>query len=587
MRLGEPVYWWGLVLVPFMVLFFALTEKAKLKAKQKFSNLKLLSVLADTHSQKKVRWKKAFTLFSVLLVVLCLARPQWGSKLVEVKKQGIDIIFAVDVSLSMLAEDTPPSRLERAKLEVSDFIDKLKGDRVGLVVFAGAAHISCPLTLDYRAVQLFLDNIQAGVITTPSTNIAEAIRTSALAFSQKEKKYKVLVLVSDGEDQGNQPAGAAQEAAQEGIRVYTIGVGTPAGEPIPLREPGGKFLGYKKDEKGAPVLSRLDEKTLAEIARIGQGKYLSLARGGYDLDQIYTEISGMEKKELAGTLAVEYLDRYQIFLFWAILFLTLDLFMTDRKKTKTVSVLAESKTAATISAVLLILLGSAPSVWGKNPTVLNSKGNQLYKEGKYQEAAKLYEEGAVEKPESFQLQYNLANALQQSQNYGPAFSAYQRAIQTGDSHNLSLAHYNLGNSLFRAEQYQEAVASYRKALELNPSDMDAKFNYELALKKMPEQSSPSQEQQEKQKQQQKQEQQNQQQSQPQKSDQQKQNQKQEPQEDKAQKEPPRQPSQSQLNQQEAERILEALAQKEREKNQEKMKELKNALLKQSTKGKDW
>lgn len=286
---------WGLVLLPILIVFFILAEKAKLKAKAQFGNLKLVSALEQSHSPRKARWKKVLILLSVWLLVVSLARPQWGTQLIQVKKQGVDLIFCLDVSLSMLTEDVPPHRLERAKLEISDFLDKLKGDRVGLVTFAGAAFVSCPLTLDYHAVQLFLDNVQAGAISKPGTDIAEAINTAALAFNQQERKYKVLVLVTDGEDQGSQPIQAAQKAAQEGIRIYTIGIGTLAGEPIPLREPGGKFLGYKKDTDSTVVVSRLDEKTLTEIAQIGKGKYLSLFAGGFDLDKIYREISGMER----------------------------------------------------------------------------------------------------------------------------------------------------------------------------------------------------------------------------------------------------------------------------------------------------
>src|SRR5574341_1981783 len=319
MRFGQPLYLWGLIALPASVLFFIWADRIKTRVKERFGSLKLISQLSENLSFGKVRWKKILIISTVFLLVIGLARPQWGSRLVQVKKQGLDIIFALDVSLSMLAEDIQPNRLERAKLEMHDFLDKLQGDRVGLVTFAGAAYISCPLTMDYRAAQLFLDNIEAGIITKPGTDIAEAINTAALAFDQKEKKYKVLILVTDGEDQGHDPVGAAKKAAAEGIRIYTIGIGTPAGEPIPLRQAEGTFLGYKKDESGSVVLSRLDEQTLSEIAQIGRGKYLSVARGGFDLDKIYQEISGLEKKELQGTLAVEYLDRYQFFLFPAIM----------------------------------------------------------------------------------------------------------------------------------------------------------------------------------------------------------------------------------------------------------------------------
>jgi len=598
MRLGEPIYLWGLILGPALLLFFIFTERAKLKAMQKFSNLQLFFLLAESFSPPRARRKKILLLFSILLLAFCLARPQWGSQLVQVKKQGVDVVFALDVSLSMLAEDIPPNRLERAKLEVSDFLSKLKGDRVGLVAFAGAAYISCPLTLDYRAAQLFLDNVQLGVITKPGTNIAEAISTAALAFNQKENKYKVLVLVTDGEDQGNQPLLAAREATEQGLRIYTIGIGTPAGEPIPLRQPEGEFMGYKKDESGTVVLSRLDEEVLAEIAQIGNGKYLSPSRTGFDLDKIYQEVSGMEKKELKGTLAVEYLDRYQYFLLAAIMLLVWDLFFTDRRERKSLFSRFLKKEKALVATVLFILL-ITPFGWAKeSPSSLNSKANQLYQQEKFQEAAKLYEEAAVEKPESFPLQYNLANALQQSQDYGQALNAYQKAIQTGDSGQLSQAYYNLGNNLFRIGEYQPAAGSYKKALELNPQDKDAKYNYELALKRFKEQSSQPQpqknrkeqkpDQQEQQESQEEQQKQKQEQSQPQEPEQQKQEQSQKQDSNQAEEEKQNQSQkradQSQLNKEEAERILDALEQKEKE---QKLTQQKKALIRSSRGGKDW
>lgn len=594
MRFGEPIYLWGLLLAPALVVFFIWADRNKTKVKERFGNLKLILQLSENFSPRRARWKEILLVSSVVLLAFGLARPQWGSKLVQVKKQGLDIIFALDVSLSMLAEDIQPNRLERAKLEMHDFLNKLKGDRVGLVTFAGAAYISCPLTMDYRAAQLFLDNIEAGIITKPGTDIAEAINTAALAFNQKEKKYKVLVLVTDGEDQGHQPAESAKKAAAEGIRIYTIGIGTPAGEPIPLRQAEGTFLGYKKDETGSVVLSRLDEQTLSEIAQIGKGKCLSVARGGFDLDKIYQEISGLEKKELQGTLAVEYLDRYQFFLFPVIMLLIMEMFLTDRRRTQPLRFKIWKKSSAPVAATLLLLLFTAPASAKGNAHSLNSEGNKLYEQRKFQEATQRYQEAAVEKPEAFVLQYNLANALQQSQDYARALQSYQRALELGDTSQLASAYYNLGNGLYRLGQYQEAAAAYKQTLELNPSDRDAKYNFELALKKMQEQSSQPKQKKQDQKQNQQQSQSNQQNQPDQKQQKQEQNQdksqqkqpEQQKQEQK-QQQPKEKPSQSQLNKQEAERILEALDQKEKEQKQQKMTELQKKLVKQGREGKDW
>ena len=354
-------------------------------------------------------------------------------------------------------------------------------------------------------------------------------------------------------------------------------------------------MGYKKDENSSVVLSRLDEQTLSQMAQIGRGKYLSVARGGFDLDKIYQEISGLEKKELQGTLAVEYLDRYQFFLFPAIMLLIIEMFLTDRRRSQPFRLKIWKKSSAAVAAALLLFAFTA-SAWGKgNANSLNSEGNKLYKQGKYQEATRRYQDAAVEKPESFVLQYNLANALQQSQDYAQALQSYQRALELGDTNQLASAFYNLGNSLYRIEQYQEAAAAYKQTLELDPSDRDAKYNFELALKKMQEQSSQQQKQKkqnQKQNQSNQQNQQNQKQQQPEQSQDKSQQKKQEEQkqEQKPEQKPEQsqeKPTQSQLNKQEAERILEALDQKEKEQKQQKMAELQKKLVKQGREGKDW
>ena len=297
-------------------------------------------------------------------------------------------------------------------------------------------------------------------------------------------------------------------------------------------------------------------------------------------------------------MAVEYLDRYQYFLLPAILLLALEVVLTDRRKIKMTSKRIGQKVPAGVATIMLLLMTMSSISAKENVNSLNSKGNNLYKAGKFQEAAKLYEEAAVEKPEEFALQYNLANALQQGQDQAKALNTYLRALELADTNQMTQTFYNLGNNLFRIGQYQEAAAAYQKTLEYDPSDWDAKFNYELALKKMQEQSSQPQPQKQKQQQQnQPQNQQNQQEEQQQRQQQQKQEKSEEQQKEQEQSQPQKQeeqqkqpeekPSQSQLNKEEAERILEALEQKEKEQKQEKMVELQKKLMRQGRQGKDW
>jgi Ca-activated chloride channel family protein len=338
MRLAQIDYLYVLlILLPLLVIFFWLALKMKKQAMQRFGNLALMERLALSFSPKKQRWKIVLLLLAVFFLLFSMARPQLGTKLTLMKREGVDIVVAMDCSSSMLAEDFKPSRLDKAKQEVNGLISRLRGDRVGLVAFAGVAFIQCPLTLDYSAAQMFLDIMDSDLIPQPGTAVGDAIRTSIKAFNQKERKYKVLILLTDGEDHDSEPLEAAEEAAAEGIRVYTIGIGSVQGEPIPMRNKRGEITGYKKDKEDNVVVSKLDETTLQKIALTTGGKYYHATSGEMELDKIYDEISKMEKKELEGRLMTQYEDRYQVFLFLSILLLTAEFLISERRGRKAVA----------------------------------------------------------------------------------------------------------------------------------------------------------------------------------------------------------------------------------------------------------
>jgi Ca-activated chloride channel family protein len=337
MRIAQIDYIYALlILLPLLLVFYWLIFRMKRKAMQRFGNLSLMEKLALSFSPKKKRWKVALLLLAIFFLLFSLARPQLGTRLTLMKREGVDIVIAMDCSFSMLAEDFKPSRLEKAKQEVNGLIARMRGDRVGLVAFAGVAFIQCPLTLDYSAAQMFLDIMDENLIPQPGTAIGDAVRTSIKAFNQKERKYKVLILLTDGEDHDSDPLGAADEAATEGIRIYTIGIGSVQGEPIPVRNKRGEVSGYKKDAEGNVVVSSLDETTLQKIALTTGGKYYHASSGEMELDKIYDEISKMEKKELEGKLMTQYEDRYQIFLFLSILCLAVEFLLSERRSKKMV-----------------------------------------------------------------------------------------------------------------------------------------------------------------------------------------------------------------------------------------------------------
>ncbi len=337
MRFAEP---FNFVLVIGVVLlgvlaFWAIGRKKRLL--DLFGDLPLLFKNAPYISFARQRTKALLTLIGLVLVCVALSRLQFGTHLELLEREGIDIMVAVDLSTSMLARDMKPNRLEKAKEEIRSIIDRLHGDRIGLVAFAGEAFVQCPLTLDYAAARLLLGVMDQNTVSIQGTSLESAITAGQRAFTQLEKKHKVLLLLTDGEDHEGRAVEAAAEARRDGIKIYTVGIGSPAGEPIPIIDRKGNQVGFKKDRDGEVIVSRLDEATLQKIALETGGKYYHATAGELELDRIFEEISKMEKKELEGTLVTRYDDRYQWPLLLAIILIAGEFFISERKKPSGVS----------------------------------------------------------------------------------------------------------------------------------------------------------------------------------------------------------------------------------------------------------
>ncbi|HAZ10112.1 MAG: hypothetical protein A2047_02835 [Omnitrophica bacterium GWA2_41_15] len=332
MHWGSPVYLNFLLLIPILVIFFIFAGINKRKKIEKFGDPVLVEKLSSSKSITKERMNKVLIIIAASFLVLTLARPQIGGRLTMAKRYGVDIMIAIDTSLSMLAQDIKPSRIEKAKLEISSLIDKLKGDRVGIITFAGDSFMQCPLTLDYSAAKMFLSIIEPGMMPKPGTAIGDAIKAAIKGFTKKERKHKVLVLLTDGEGHDTNPAEASNEAKKEGIIIYTIGIGTKKGEPIPIIGQSGNINGYKRDNGGEVVMTKLDEETLQKIALITDGKYYCATASGFELDKIYDEINKMEKKELSSRLFTQYEDRFQYFLGIVLILLCVEFMIGDRKR---------------------------------------------------------------------------------------------------------------------------------------------------------------------------------------------------------------------------------------------------------------
>ena len=330
MRLGNPDSFWFLLMLPGMLGLYVWSFRKRQLAIRRFGSESLMAKLTSATSWTRQTIKAVLLLTAVLFLILALVQPRFGMRLEMVSRHGVDVIVALDTSLSMMAEDMPPNRLLRARLEIESLIDRLEGDRIGLVAFSGQSFVLCPLTLDYGAAKLFLDSIDTGLIPVQGTAIAQAVRTAIGAFGNEEQKYKALVLITDGEDHAGEAIEAAREAAEAGVRIFAVGIGTQEGELIPIRKEGRtEFL---KDRDGNVVKTRLDEATLVEMARETNGGYVRSQRGRVGLDEVYAQISEMEKRELGSRKLSQYKHRYQWPLAVALLLVILESLMSDRRR---------------------------------------------------------------------------------------------------------------------------------------------------------------------------------------------------------------------------------------------------------------
>lgn len=329
-RFANPYFLYLLLGIPFLCLFFVFVFKQKWNAFEKFSHSNTFQKIIPQVSFRKQKLKVAILILAYLFLVIAIARPQIGTKVEKVKRKGLDIFIALDTSLSMKAEDVSPNRLGRAKKEVLDFVEQIEGDQIGLILFSEISFVHCPLTLDYNAVRLFLDIVDSDIIPRAGTAISKSIETTIEAFSNIQPKYKIMIIFSDGENHAEGLIESARNAAEEGIKIYTVGIGKKEGTPIPLYNLDGEFIGYKKDQFSQPVLSRLKDDTLREISRITNGRYYSTSF--YTAKRLYSDISALQEKELNERQFTQYAEKFHYFIAISLILLVGELILSDRRK---------------------------------------------------------------------------------------------------------------------------------------------------------------------------------------------------------------------------------------------------------------
>ncbi len=330
-QLDEKIYFYLLFIIPFMMTLFLLLQIWKKSTQNKFAEAVLLKRLTPNRSSFKSTLKLLVLILGLSCLVLGLVNPKIGTKMETVKRQGVDIVFAVDVSKSMLAEDIAPNRLEKSKRLVSEIINQLASDRIGIIAYAGQAYPQLPITTDYGAAKMFLQGMNTNMLSSQGTAIDAAIELAATYYDDEEQTNRVLFIISDGEDHSEGKATDAVElAVDEGIRVYTIGVGKPKGGPIPMKR-NGIIESLKKDKYGEVVITKLNEEILVDIASEGNGSYINGENTEEAVDIIKEELDQMDKKEFEAKQFAEFKDQFQWFLGAGLFFLFLDVFLLDRK----------------------------------------------------------------------------------------------------------------------------------------------------------------------------------------------------------------------------------------------------------------
>ena len=330
MILEEQIYFWGFLVLPVLLLLFLSYVFWKKRTQKKFADSKLFKKLAPNQSAFKSNLKFIILSLAFASFVMALVNPKLGTKLETVKREGVDIVFALDVSKSMLAEDIAPNRLEKSKRIITEIINNLAADRVGLVGYAGSAFPQVPITTDYASTKTFLQSMNTDMVSSQGTAISQAIDLARSYYNDDDQTNKVLIILSEGEDHGDNAEGIAEQAAEEGIKIFTLGVGTERGDPIPVRK-NGRIQSYLKNDAGETVITKKETETLRKIANIGNGAYIDGSSTSGAVDDILNELQKIEKTEFEAKQFADFKSKYQWFLGFGIFLVLIDILLLERK----------------------------------------------------------------------------------------------------------------------------------------------------------------------------------------------------------------------------------------------------------------
>ena len=523
MTFANPrMLWLLLVIPPALLTFFWWAGRKRQQLLTQFIQARLLPTLTIGISAQRQKTRLGCLVLAVVCLILALARPQWGYDWEEIRQRGLDIVVGIDTSKSMLAEDIPPNRLARAKLAALELMQRAKSDRLGLVAFAGTAFLQCPLTIDDAAFRQSLAALDVNTIPQGGTALAEAIQTALTAFKEGDN-YKVLVLLTDGEDHDSGAVEAAEKAAKEGLCIFTVGIGTTAGELIRIKDAKGNS-DYVRDEQGNVVKSHLEPKLLKDIAGATENGAYILLQGPKAIDTLYDQcLAKLPKSQHQEKFVRQYHERYYWPLAVAIILLLVEMLFPERKRVSSAKYAKDAKPVQTHggpsssrsslangqprspatalqpqSSLLSLWCISCVSwslLWPAQGFASPSSALREYKAGQYDQALKEYERLLQQKTDDPRLHFNAGAAAYRNRQFDEAAKQFNATLTSPDLKLQGLAYYNEGNALYhlgeknpdpkqRTESWEKAIQDYESTMKLNPQDADAKYNYEFVKKEL-------------------------------------------------------------------------------------------------------
>jgi Ca-activated chloride channel family protein len=470
-QIAQFDYVWLLLLIPALVVGYALFVRSKRKALSRFGDTQLMQPLMPLVSKRRGWLKIILLCLAIFFFTLGLMRPQIGATVREIKSKGVEVIIALDVSNSMLAEDFRPNRLERAKLAISRLVDRLKDDRIGLIVFAGDAYVQLPVTTDYVSAKIFLSSISPDIVPKQGTAIGQAIALAMRSYTLQSDKSRALIIITDGENHEDDAVAAAKAAVENGIVIHTIGIGSVEGQPIPTKN------GMLKDKDGNIVVTKLNEAVLEEIAAAGLGSYTHATNADLGLDKVVESINSMEKQEMNAVVFEDFNEQFMYLFVFTLFFLILEMFIIERKNRWSKSFDIFKKT------FLFIFLWSLSfPAWAQNDKKEVREGIKKYKEEQYNEAEIAFRRGLEKDSLSFVAKFNLGNALYKQNQFEQAETLLKNL--SSDAHKTEAERaklmHNLGNAQLQQKKYKESIDAYKQSLRLNPADDETRSNLAYA-----------------------------------------------------------------------------------------------------------